>query len=48
LPGDLAVFMIDLMQAHQGEAGHLSSPETARQMTFPQIEIPNGAVAIGF
>jgi CubicO group peptidase (beta-lactamase class C family) len=38
-PGDLAVFMIDLMKAYQGETGHLLSPQMARQMLSPQIEI---------
>jgi CubicO group peptidase (beta-lactamase class C family) len=43
-PGDLAVFMIDLMQTYQGETGHLLSPEMARQIMSPQIEIPNDAL----
>lgn len=38
-PGDLALFMIDLMQAYQGESGHLLSPQMAQQMLSPQIEI---------
>jgi CubicO group peptidase (beta-lactamase class C family) len=38
-PGDLAVFMIDLMKAYQGETGHLLSPQMAQQMLSPQIEI---------
>jgi CubicO group peptidase (beta-lactamase class C family) len=38
-PGDLALFMIDLMKAYQGEGGHLLSPQMARQMLTPQIEI---------
>ncbi len=38
-PSDLAVFMIDLMQAYQGETGHLLSPQMAQQMLSPQIEI---------
>jgi len=38
-PSDLALFMIDLMKAYQGEGGHLLSPQMARQMLTPQIEI---------
>lgn len=38
-PGDLALFMIDVMKAYQGETGHLLSPEMAQQMLTPQIEI---------
>ena len=38
-PGDLALFMIDLMKAYQGETGHVLSPEMAQQMLTPQIEI---------
>ncbi len=38
-PGDLALFMIDLMKAYQGETGHLLSPEMTQQMLTPQIEI---------
>lgn len=38
-PGDLAVFVIDLMRACQGETGHLLSPQMAQQMLSPQIEI---------
>ena len=44
-PGDLAVFMIDLMKAYQGETGHLLSPQMARQMLSPQIEIPNNPLS---
>jgi CubicO group peptidase (beta-lactamase class C family) len=40
-PGDLAVFMLDLMKAYQGETGHLLSPQMARQMLSPQIETPD-------
>jgi CubicO group peptidase (beta-lactamase class C family) len=40
-PGDLAVLTIDLMKAYQGETGHLLSPQMARQMLSPQIEIPD-------
>ncbi len=38
-PGDLAVFVIDLMRAYQGEAGHLLPPRMAQEMLSPQIEI---------
>jgi len=38
-PGDLAVFMIDLMKAYQGETGHLLSPQMAQLMLSPQIEM---------
>ena len=38
-PSDLAIFMIDLMQAYQGETGHLLSPQMAQQMLSTQIEI---------
>jgi len=38
-PGDLAIFMIDLMKAYQGETGHLLSPQMAQQMLTPQIEV---------
>jgi CubicO group peptidase (beta-lactamase class C family) len=44
-PGDLAVFMIDLMQASQGESGHLLSPHMAQQMLSPQIEIQNNPLS---
>jgi CubicO group peptidase (beta-lactamase class C family) len=44
-PGDLAVFMIDLMKAYQGETGHLLSPQMAQQMLSPQIEIPNSPLS---
>jgi CubicO group peptidase (beta-lactamase class C family) len=40
-PGDLSLFMIDLMKAYQGEAGHLLSPQMAQEMLSPQIEIPD-------
>lgn len=40
-PGDLALFMIDLMQAYQGENGHLLSPAMAQEMISPQIKIPD-------
>jgi CubicO group peptidase (beta-lactamase class C family) len=39
-PGDLAVFILDLMQAYQGEPGHLLSPPTAQEMMSSQIETP--------
>jgi CubicO group peptidase (beta-lactamase class C family) len=38
-PGNLAVFMIDLMKAYQGEPGHLLSPQMAREMLSPHVEI---------
>ena len=38
-PGDLAVFMIDLMKAYRGETGHLLSPQMAQLMLSPQIEM---------
>jgi len=44
-PGDLAVFMIDLMKAYQGEIGHLLSPQMAQQMLSPQIEILNNPLS---
>lgn len=44
-PGDLAVFMIDLMKAYLGEPGHLLSPQMARQMLSPQIEIRNSPLS---
>ncbi len=44
-PGDLALFMIDLMKAYQGESGHLLSPQTALQMQSPQIEILNNPLS---
>ena len=44
-PGDLALFMIDLMKAYQGETGHLLSPPMARQMLSPQIEILNSPLS---
>jgi CubicO group peptidase (beta-lactamase class C family) len=44
-PGDLALFMIDLMKAYQGEMGHLLSPPIARQMLSPQIEILNSPLS---
>ena len=43
-PGDLALFMIDLMRAYQGETGHLLSPQMAQQMLSPQIEVTAQAV----
>jgi CubicO group peptidase (beta-lactamase class C family) len=39
-PSDLALFMIDLMKAYQGEPGHLLSAQTAQEMMSPQIETP--------
>ncbi|MBM3134721.1 MAG: beta-lactamase family protein [Chloroflexi bacterium] len=44
-PGDLAVFMIDLMKAYQGETGHLLSPQMAQQMLSPQIKILNNPLS---
>jgi CubicO group peptidase (beta-lactamase class C family)/membrane protease YdiL (CAAX protease family) len=44
-PGDLALFMIDLMQAYQGETGHILSPHMAQQMMSPQIEILNNPLS---
>ena len=44
-PGDLAVFMIDLMKAYQGETGHLLSPQMAQQMLSPQVEILNNPLS---
>jgi CubicO group peptidase (beta-lactamase class C family) len=38
-PGDLAVFMIDLMKAFQGQTGQLLSPKMAQEMLSPQIQI---------
>ena len=43
--GDLAVLMIDLMKAYQGESGHLMSPQMAQQMLSPQIEIQNSPLS---
>ena len=47
-PGDLAVFMIDLMKAYQGETGHLLSPQMAQQMLSPQIEILDNPLSDAF
>jgi CubicO group peptidase (beta-lactamase class C family) len=47
-PGDLAVFMIDLMKAYQGESGHLLSPQMAQQMLSPQIPIQNSPLSDAF
>ena len=44
-PEDLAAFVIDLMKAYQGEAGHLLSPQMAREMMSPQIEIANSPLS---
>lgn len=44
-PGDLAIFMIDLMKAYQGESGHLLSPQMAQQMLSPQIKILNSPLS---
>jgi len=44
-PGDLAIFMIDLMKAYQGETGHLLSPQMTQQMLSPQIEILNSPLS---
>lgn len=43
-PSDLSVFMIDLMQAYQGETGHILSPQMAQQMLSPQIRIPDSPI----
>jgi CubicO group peptidase (beta-lactamase class C family) len=47
-PGNLAVFMIDLMQAYQGKTGHLLSPQMAHQMLSPQIEILDSPLSDSF
>ncbi len=47
-PGDLVLFMIDLMKAYQGETGHLLSPEMARQMLSPQIAILDNHLSDAF
>jgi CubicO group peptidase (beta-lactamase class C family) len=47
-PGDLALFMIDLMHAYRGETGHLLSPQMARQMMSPQIGKPNDSLSDGY
>ena len=51
-PSDLARFAIDLMLAYNGERGRLLSPEMAREMLSPQIEIPDNpfadAAGLGF
>jgi CubicO group peptidase (beta-lactamase class C family) len=47
-PGDLAVFMIDLMKSYQGEGGHLLTPRMAQQMTSPQIEILDNPLSDAF
>jgi CubicO group peptidase (beta-lactamase class C family) len=44
-PGDLAVFMIDLMQAYQGASGHILSPQMAQEMISAQIEVPSHPLA---
>jgi CubicO group peptidase (beta-lactamase class C family) len=44
-PSDLAIFMIDLMKAYQGETGHLLSPQIAQQMLSPQIAIPDSPIS---
>ncbi len=44
-PGDLAVFVIDLMKAYQGESGHLLTPQMARQMLSPQVAIQNSPLS---
>ena len=38
-PSDLALFMIDMMKAYQGETGSLLSPKMAQEMMSPQIKI---------
>ncbi len=47
-PGDLALFMIDLMKAYQGETGHLLSPQMAQQMLSPQIGIMDSPLSDAF
>jgi len=47
-PSDLAVFMIDLMQAYQGETGHILSPQMAQQMLSLQIRIPDSPISDAF
>jgi len=47
-PSDLAVFMIDLMLAYQGEPGHLLSPQMTQQMLSPQIKIPDSPISDAF
>lgn len=44
-PGDLSIFMIDLMRSYQGETGHLLSPLLARLMLTPQIVILNNPLS---
>lgn len=44
-PGDLALFIVDLMKAYQGETGHLLSPRMAQEMLSPQIEIPDSPLS---
>ena len=44
-PGNLAIFMIDLMKAYQGETGHLLSPQMVKQMLSPHIEILNSPLS---
>ena len=44
-PSDLAVFMIDLMKAYQGETSHLLSPRLAQEMLSPQIKIRNSPLS---
>lgn len=47
-PGDLAVFIIDLMRAYQDETGHLLTPRTAQEMLSPQIEIHDDHLSDAF
>jgi CubicO group peptidase (beta-lactamase class C family) len=47
-PSDLALFMIDLMKAYQGESGHLLSPQMAQQMLASRIEIPDNPLSDAF
>jgi len=44
-PGDLAVFMINLMKAYQGESGHLLSPQMTQEMLSGQIKIPDSPLS---
>ncbi|UCH60496.1 MAG: beta-lactamase family protein [Anaerolineales bacterium] len=44
-PGDLALFIIDLIQAYQGEGGHLLSPSMAKEMMSSQIEISDSPLS---
>jgi CubicO group peptidase (beta-lactamase class C family) len=47
-PGDLALLMIDLMKAYQGENGHLLSPHMAKEMMSMQIEVLSNPLCDAF